>query len=37
MKKLLMITVALLTLSVARADEGMWLLSKLKGKTFEKM
>ena len=37
MKKFLMITMALFTLTVARADEGMWLLSKLKGQNIEKM
>ena len=30
MKKLLIIALALLSVSIVRADEGMWLLSKLK-------
>ena len=29
MKKLLIIALALLSVSIVRADEGMWLLSKL--------
>ena len=37
MKKLLIITIALLSLSVARADEGMWLLSKIKQLNIDKM
>lgn len=37
MKKLWIIAVALLVVSVARADEGMWLLSKLKGQNIGKM
>lgn len=37
MKKLLIVVFALLSVSVARADEGMWLLSKLKQQNIEKM
>lgn len=37
MKKLLVIVFALLSVSVARADEGMWLLSKLKQNNIDKM
>ena len=37
MKKLLIIAFALLSVSVARADEGMWLLSKLKQQNIDKM
>lgn len=37
MKKLLIIAIALLSMSVARADEGMWLLSKLKEQNIGKM
>lgn len=37
MKKLLIIALALLSVSIVRADEGMWLLSKLKPLNIEKM
>jgi len=37
MKKLLISVLALLSLSVVRADEGMWLLSRLKEQNIEKM
>ena len=37
MKKLLIVLFALLTVSMVRADEGMWLLSKLKQQNIEKM
>ena len=37
MKRLLIITMALLAVFVARADEGMWLLSKLKEQNIGKM
>lgn len=37
MKRLLIIAIALLSMFVARADEGMWLLSKLKEQNIEKM
>lgn len=37
MKKLLIIAFALLSVSVVRADEGMWLLSKLKQQNIAKM
>lgn len=37
MKKLFILGIALLSLTVARADEGMWLLSKLKQQNIEKM
>lgn len=37
MKKLFMIAVALSAVLAARADEGMWLLSKLKEQNIEKM
>ncbi len=37
MKKLLIIAFALLSVSVVRADEGMWLLSKLKQQNIEQM
>lgn len=37
MKKLLIIAFALLSVYVARADEGMWLLSKLKEQNIGKM
>lgn len=37
MKKLLIVAIALLSVFIARADEGMWLLSKLKQQNIEKM
>ena len=37
MKKLLIVVFALLSVSIVRADEGMWLLSKLKQQNIEKM
>lgn len=37
MKKLAIVLSALLAVPVARADEGMWLLSKLKQQNIEKM
>ena len=37
MKKLFMIAVALSAVLAARADEGLWLLSKLKEQNIEKM
>lgn len=37
MKKLLIIAFALLSVTIVRADEGMWLLSKLKQQNIEKM
>lgn len=37
MKKLLISVLALLSFSVVRADEGMWLLSRLKEQNIEKM
>lgn len=37
MKKLFIIVFALLSVSVARADEGMWLLSKLKEQNIDEM
>lgn len=37
MKKLLIVVFALLSVSIVRADEGMWLLSRLKQQNIEKM
>lgn len=37
MKKLLIVVFALFSVSIVRADEGMWLLSKLKQQNIEKM
>lgn len=37
MKKLLIVAIALLSVFIARADEGMWLLSKLKQQNIGKM
>ena len=37
MKKIVIIAVALLSWSLAKADEGMWLLSKIKQLNIEKM
>lgn len=37
MKKLIIIVFALLAVSIVRADEGMWLLSKLKQQNIDKM
>lgn len=37
MKRLLIVILTLLTVSMVRADEGMWLLSLLKQQNIEKM
>ena len=36
MKKIIIVALAWLSVTAARADEGMWLLSKLKQQNIEK-